>query len=169
MLKQLVSTTCIHHSLSTLMFTPTHPFVSISLPLLIIFLVYCHMFFPISLTALQSHLSFFHPHSFAPSLTLLPFLSSLPPGPSSAKPSTLTSCAQTIMETSPFNYSIHACTPRHTQTQINRYVHVHSATENNTSSKTQRNKSSFHSLPATFNFKQVLLVLNMHSLHSGVS
>lgn len=34
-----------------------------------------------------------------------------------------------------------------------------SAAENNTSGKTQRYKSLFHSLPDTFNFKQVILCL----------
>lgn len=56
----------------------------------------------------------------------------------------------------------HTHTEKHTHT-----TYFHSAMENNTSSETQRYKSLFHSLPATFNFKQVLLVLNMHSLHSA--
>lgn len=47
-------------------------------------------------------------------------------------------------------------------------MYLHSTMENNTSSETQRYKSLFHSLPATFYFKWVLHMLNMHSLLSAV-
>lgn len=63
------------------------------------------------------------------------------------------------MATSHFNYSNHMCTHWDTYTYAHKHEyikHMHSEIENNTSSKTQRYKGLFHSLPATVNFKQVL-------------